>query len=219
MNGRNMCSGYTIEITRHRKTLQLEKEILLLTVDNQVLSPLLIYQNTIISVQAFQKALSCSPTFNTKSQDDFIHGAARYLANTLGILIQSTLSSNLIGLPMTIVENRQAWRKSSYMCKCEDDKTISQWGVRSFCTSCVYLIPHKSTTHVTKCPGCNTSDSWEHIGFPCLACQFANMLYRNPFASRYEILLNTWLPVPTDLDSSSEDSENETLLTQKIIPI
>jgi len=211
--GRNMCSGCTIEIARHRKTLQLEKELLMLTVDNQVLSPLLTYWNTIISEQAFQEALSCLPTFNTKSRDDLVYGAARYLANTLGILIHSTTSSNLMDPPMTSTEKRRAWRKSTFMCRYENDKTISVWGARSFCTSCQYLVPHKNITHVTKCPGCNISESWEHIGFPCLACQFANMVCQNPFASRYEILLNTWLPLPTDLDNSSEVSESVTLHT------
>jgi hypothetical protein len=109
---------------------------------------------------------------------------------------------------MTSIEKRQAWRKSTFMCRCENDKTISVWGARSFCTSCQYLIPHKNITHVTKCPGFNILESWEYIGFPCLACQFVNMVYQNPFASRYEILLNTWLPLPTDLDNSSEVSEN-----------
>jgi len=39
------------------------------------------------------------------------------------------------------------------------------------------------------------------------------MVCQNPFASRYEILLNTWLPLPTDLDNSSEVSESVTLHT------
>jgi len=63
----------------------------------------------------------------------------------------------------------------------------------------------------TKCPRCSIFDSWEHIGFLCLACQFANMTFQNPFIKRYEILLNTWLPLQTDVMSSTETSDQESI--------
>jgi hypothetical protein len=68
----------------------------------------------------------------------------------------------------------------------------------------------------TNCPGCNINDSWEHIEFPCLACQFASLAFQNPFDTRYNILIDTWLPVPSDLDWSSANSElNYTLISQQ----
>jgi len=68
----------------------------------------------------------------------------------------------------------------------------------------------------TKCPGCNVNDSWEHIGYPCLACQFTSLVYQNPFDRRYNILIDTWLPIPSDLEWSSAKSEfNDAIVTQQ----
>lgn len=64
------------------------------------------------------------PTFSAKSRDDFIFGAARYLANTLGMLIQNTPSSNLIDPPLTNVEGKQAWRKATFLCRCTENNTV-----------------------------------------------------------------------------------------------
>ncbi len=63
-----------------------------------------------------------------------------------------------------------------------------------------------NNTSAVKCPGCQSYDSWEHIGFPCLSCQFANIVLRNPFGRRFQILLDTWLPIPSDSDCSSIDT-------------
>jgi hypothetical protein len=37
------------------------------------------------------------------------------------------------------------------------------------------------------------------------------MTFQNPFVKRYEILLNTWLPLPTDIMSSTETSDQESV--------
>jgi len=37
------------------------------------------------------------------------------------------------------------------------------------------------------------------------------MTFQNPFVKRYEILLNTWLPLPTDIMSSTETSDQESI--------
>jgi hypothetical protein len=115
--GRNMCSGCTIEMHKQAKTAQLEREICLLSVDNHILQPVLSFRSEYTSKTKFRRALSCLPTFNSNSQDDSIFGAARYLANTIGILIQ-TPSSLIIDQPMTIMEKKQMWRKATFFCRC-----------------------------------------------------------------------------------------------------
>jgi len=112
---------------------------------------------------------------------------------------------------MTSTEKRQAWRKANFLCKCLDNATVTNCGIRSFCNLCSYIISCMNLMQSTKCPGCNTFESWEHIGFLCLACQFANMTSQNPFRKRYEILLNAWLPLPTDIMSSTETSDQESI--------
>ncbi len=88
--------------TKHAKTIQLEREMCALSVDNGILQPLLRYRSKLLSIKVFRKILSCLPTVNTNSCDDYIFGAPRYLANTLGILIKNTPSSNSIDPPMTL---------------------------------------------------------------------------------------------------------------------
>jgi hypothetical protein len=112
--GRNTCSGCSQELARHQKTLQLEKELQANAVDNDILAPLLQYRTKLISIKAFRKLLSALPTFNSKTRDDYIFRVARYLANTLGILIQNTPSYNLIDSPMTSTKKQQAWRKAIF---------------------------------------------------------------------------------------------------------
>jgi hypothetical protein len=63
-----------------------------------------------------------------------------------------------------------------------------------------------NNTSAVKCPGCQSYDSWEHIGFPCSSCQFANIVFRNLFERRFQILLDTWLPSPSDSDCNSIDT-------------
>jgi hypothetical protein len=111
IKGRNTCSGCSRELARHRKTIQLEKELQAIAVDNDKLAPLLQYRTKLISIKAFRNALAFLPTFNSKTSDDYIFGAARYIANTLGILIQNTPSSNLIDPPMTIQRNDKPGEK------------------------------------------------------------------------------------------------------------
>jgi hypothetical protein len=110
-----MCSGCTIEMHKQAKTAQLEKEICLLSVDNHVLQPILRFRSEYTGIKNFRRALSCLPTFNSYSRDDYIFGTARYLANTIGILIQSTSSSLIIDQPMTITEKTQMWRKATFL--------------------------------------------------------------------------------------------------------
>jgi hypothetical protein len=52
---------------KHKRTIQLEKELCALSVDNELLATLLEYRTTLISIKALRKVVSCLPTFNAKS--------------------------------------------------------------------------------------------------------------------------------------------------------
>jgi hypothetical protein len=109
---------------------------------------------------------------------------------------------------MTSIEKKQIWRKATFLCRCNNSPNILSFETRSFCKSCGYLVPVLTSIYTTKCPACNNFDSWECLGSPCLACQFASITFQNPFHSRYRILLDTWLPIPSDIESSSDNTES-----------
>jgi hypothetical protein len=208
-NGRSICSGCAIEMAKHRKFFSLEKELLQLSIANQYLAPLLEYRSKVITIKEFRKILSCLPTFERDIRDDSIFEAARYMANTLGIKVYNSPSSSLIDTPMTDTETRQMWRKASFFCRCQGNITTSTFEVRSFCNSCSCLIPFTTTLSTKICIGCNINEKWEHVWSPCLACQFASIVFRYPFANRFQILIDTWLPLPSDHESSSLESSTE----------
>jgi len=54
------------------------------------------------------------------------------------------------------------------------------------------------------CPVCYANDSWKTENHPCLACQFACVIYRNPFNLRFERSLNDFL----NIDESEESEAN-----------
>jgi hypothetical protein len=70
-----MCSGCALEMARHRKVLQLEKEVQHLSTDNDVLTPLLQYRLKATSIKSFRRTL---PSFASNVRNDSIFGAARY---------------------------------------------------------------------------------------------------------------------------------------------
>jgi hypothetical protein len=208
-NGRSICSGCTIEMAKHHENLSLENELLQLSIANQYLAPLLEYRSKVITIKKFRKILSCLPTFERDLRDDSIFGAARYMANTLGIKVHTLPSSNLIDTPMTDAETRQMWRKASFFGRCHGNITTTTFEVRSFCNSCSCLIPLTTTMSNKICIGCNINDIWEHVWSPCLACQFASIVFRNPSANWFQILIDAWLPLPSDHKSSSIESTIE----------
>jgi len=83
-------------IQKLRKVKQLEIEMLSLAVDNNVLAPLMKCRTKSMSIKTFRKMLAILPTFANKSRDDLIFGTARYLANTLCILLHDKPSSFLL---------------------------------------------------------------------------------------------------------------------------
>ena len=201
---RNMCSGCTNENLKHSCVARIEKEIILATTDNVALAPLLAYRVQPVSIKGFRKLLNFLPSFAGKSRNDHKFGAARYVANSLGVLIVDTPNCNLLDSPMTTRQCNNIWRQARLHCKCCcASRRPVPFKSRVFCMNCQYLILHTSITHVTRCPGCDINDSWETLGALCLACQMATIIYRNPFQQRFQKFIADWLPNSDDDHSDS----------------
>jgi len=69
------------------------------------------------------------------------------------------------------------------------------------------LVFWGSILHVTFCPCCNINESWEIIGFSCLACQFTAIVFWNPFHLRFQWELEQWL-LESDTESSNYEVTN-----------
>ncbi len=89
---------------------------------------------------------------------------------------------------------------------------MQQYGLRTFCKNCSFLIYKERVSHITKCPGCNFNELWENIGSPCLTCQLAAIVYRNFFQSRFQSQLQQWL---AQNESESSEEEEYTLFRTK----
>jgi hypothetical protein len=212
--GQNCCSGCSNESAKQRRVIKLENEILTLSVENNILAPILEFRTKPTVIKHFRNVLSCIPSIASFSRDDHIFGVVRYLASALGILIQEHSSSNILDPSMTDTESKQTWRIATFFCRCQEANTIT-YNVRTFCTSCSYLLPLLSLAQMTACPGCNLFDLWAHSGHPCLACQLANITFQNPIGKLFESLVNMWLPMAEDFESRSEDDESYIKLPSK----
>jgi hypothetical protein len=62
---------------------------------------------------------------------------------------------------------------------------------------------------MTICPSCNSFEFWKQIGAPCLSCQFASITFRNPFETRLEILINTCLPISSEMENNNRDDSDD----------
>jgi hypothetical protein len=146
---RNMCSGCITESLRHKKTLQLEHELLQDSSSNTILAQIPVLLLTGTTLKQFRRTLQHLPTLANKKRDDPIYGAARYLANSIGILINEATSQESLDAPMT-AKKQDIWRQAKLHCKCNlQHDNISTYGNRSFCNICSYLIFRSSISHVT----------------------------------------------------------------------
>jgi hypothetical protein len=84
---RNMYSGCIIEQAKQRRVKQLEVEMLALSCENHILTPLLEYRTKPYTLKKLRRALQCLPSITKEGRDDIKFGAVRYLAHTLGIAI------------------------------------------------------------------------------------------------------------------------------------
>jgi hypothetical protein len=133
---KNMSSGFINEALRHRKVKKIDLELLNDTSSNSILAPLLQHTSTPISLRKFRQLCQHLPTMANKRRDDHIFGAARYIANTLGIEILNNQVGNLINQPLSGLQKKQAWRIAT-----SSRILISEtFGPRTFCNSCNQLI-------------------------------------------------------------------------------
>jgi len=134
-------------------------------------------------------------------------GAIRYTANSLGIQLTDDLSNDRMDQPLTAIEIKQNWQIATFRCQCDTDRIkLKQYGSRSFCQECSLLIFRTSPSPSQCCPVCQKNESWRHFNAPCLSCQIASIIYRNPFQSRYQTLMHRWL--------SQDDSDADSITLQ-----
>jgi hypothetical protein len=140
------------------------------------------------------------------------------MTNMLGMQLQEINTSDNIDQPMSPIEKQQAWRMAMFHGRCENDSSFhEEFGMRRFCKTCCFIVFHTHVLHATICPCCITNESWEIIGNPCLTCQCAAMVYRNPFNLRYKRQLDIWLsPIDTDESELSQMELPCTLTTKSL---
>jgi len=114
---------------------------------------------------------------------------------------------------MTDIEIKQAWRMAPFRCCCPiEGRQAQQYGERSFCLSCSYLIHRRYDPTCQGCPTCHANESWQSFNAPCLACQLATITYQNPWVNRYNKLLDLWLNV-------SETDNSDTMNDEQLLEI
>jgi len=207
--GRNICPGCIIEGTRQRKTATAEIEIMEANTPNQVLAPILDSMITPISIKQLRQLLQHLPTMNFTKRDDSIFGVIRYIANSLGLRLTNAPAGS-IDETLTSIQIREKWRQATFSCKCQHTNIEQKiHGDRAFCSTCSFIIHHHNPPS-NRCPGCLMQDSWTPTASSCLACQFATVIYRNRFHTRYSKYIDQWLP------TLATDSEDDTVdqLTQ-----
>jgi len=131
-NNKSMCLGCINENLRHRKVVQIEKDILNDCSSNETLAPIISHLTIPTDLKRIRKLLS---------EDNHIYGATRYVANSLGILLNDANANSSIDSPMTTVEKNQTWRIATFYCRCGYDNTLQKrFNTRAFCTVCLCLI-------------------------------------------------------------------------------
>jgi hypothetical protein len=188
--------------------------------ENTVLAPLLDLRHNPTSIKKFRQLFMCLPSFaHKKTREDCIYGAARYLANTFGFQLEKTQSSTLLDEQLSVTEAQNMWRQASFLCRCfprQVTSDVQKPSVRSFCNICSFLIPSPNADSLLSCPSCHKQEFWNKENNPCLACQFASIVHRNPFGKRYSVLQNVWLPMLHDSDNSSMSDSPKTFPSPSI---
>ncbi len=189
---------------RHKRVLQIENEILTNISPNESWMPLLNWIYTPITLAKLRHLLQHISVFKIKKRDDHLYGATRYLANSLGIYICDTNMSDLVDQPMTPVGKKQVWRLATFHCRCINKVNLHTFQARTFCKTCTFLVlKDNMSTFNEVCPFCHINESWKEIGHPCLACQVATIIYRNPFHLRFQNCIRLWLHLEDSEDNIS----------------
>jgi hypothetical protein len=96
---------------------------------------------------------------------------------------------------------------SKIFCRCSSRQAAQAFAVRSFCGTCTFLIPLHTIERHSSFPSCGKYESWQNGDTPCLSCQLASIVHRNPFGKRLSTLQNIWLPITQDSDNSSASDD------------
>jgi hypothetical protein len=201
---KHMCSGCLSEPIRHKKTAQIEMDILSNMAPNTTWAPLLEYLDKLISLHHLRRLLGHLPTFgNTRRRDDHIFGATRYIANTLGFKLETRCISENIDQPPSDIEQKRLWHMAKFQCRCQrETRSIHPFAVRNFCQVCHFSVYYTEQSDQSICPVCMQHEAWQQYGSPCLACQCAAIVYRNPFQDCLQKQMELWL--------HQNDSEEDT---------
>jgi hypothetical protein len=186
---------------------RLENEILEDISSNETLLPILECIEKPINLRLSRALLQHLPTMAIQKRDDHIFGAARFLANSLGITILDTTCNESVDPPMKLSKRNEIWRQAKFYCRCMPDTRYQHdIGKRAFCESCSFLITHEiSELGDNICRGCNTNEWWKDKTQFCLSCQLATIVYRNPFQKRFNAQLEYWL----SMDDTSNDTTSD----------
>jgi hypothetical protein len=85
--------------------------------------------------------------------------------------ISSRIESSLADTSMTEIDKKQIWQMTAFQCRCNRENIcLKSFGSCNLCQTCSCLIFCNDIPHVTICPVCRVNESWEIIGFSCLAC-------------------------------------------------
>ena len=120
-----MCSGCINECLRYCRVAKIESDILNYVSANEIISPLLQYLTKPTDLKHIRRLLQHLPSCKNNKRDH-IYGATRYIANSLGLLINDTNVSSSIDTPMTTVEKKQTWHVATFCCRCDFDSSLQK---------------------------------------------------------------------------------------------
>jgi hypothetical protein len=116
-NNKSMCSGCYSEVMRHKQTFLIEQTLLNDTTSNAVLAPLIQHLTEPTSLRNFRHMMEYLHTVHKPTaRDDYIYGAMRYTANSLGIQLTDDLINDRMDQPLTAIEIKQNWRIATFRC-------------------------------------------------------------------------------------------------------
>ncbi len=211
MKMKDMCSGCVSKAIRHKKTKLSETDIKNNMASNSILSPLVEHLHTPTTIHQLKQLLMHLPTFcNSRPRDDHMFGALQYIANTLGLKLETSSYSDNIDQPPSEAEQKRLWRMANFQCRCTlEHRACHHFGARSMCITCLFPIHKTTTSHGSICLVCIQNNAWKSSGSACLACQLAAIVYRNSFQDRLQKQMELWLnKSESDTDSSSAEQDD-----------
>ena len=105
MKNKDTCSRCYSELLRQKKTESIELEILQDFSSNADLAPITAHLEQYTSLKEFRHLLRHLPSLQaTTRRNDYIYGATRYIAKTLGIRITDNFGNDRLDQPMSDIQ-------------------------------------------------------------------------------------------------------------------